>query len=156
MISTVLFRNLAAAVIAAALPLAVQADKIDGKYQHVLLFSIDGMHAADFQYCVNHGTCPTLARLGTKGVTFARTSTSRPSDSFPGLMALMTGGTPRTFGAFYDVAYDRVLAPPMTTTGNGLAAGTCRPGVANGTTTEFDEGIDLNQTLLNGDRKSTV
>ncbi len=38
--------------------------------------------------------------------------------SFPGLMALVTGGTPKTVGAFYDVAYDRVLAPPARTTGN--------------------------------------
>jgi hypothetical protein len=65
-------------------------------------------------------------------------------------MALMTGGTPRTYGAFYDVAYDRVLAPPQDTTGNGLAGGSCAPGVANGTTTEYDEGIDLDQTKLNG------
>ena len=43
-------------------------------------------------------------------------------------MALVTGGTPRTVGAFYDVAYDRVLAPPATTTGNGLPAGTCIDG----------------------------
>jgi hypothetical protein len=60
---------------------------------------------------------PTLAHLGLHGVNYDRTSTSRPSDSFPGLMVLMTGGTPRTVGAFYDVAYDRVLAPPQTTTG---------------------------------------
>ena len=115
----------------------------NSRYRHVLLISIDGMHAADYQSCVHHGTCPTLARLGANGVNYTRTSTSRPSDSFPGLMALMTGGTPRTYGAFYNVAYDRVLAPPQDTTGNGLAGGSCAPGVANGTTTEYDEGIDL-------------
>ncbi len=144
------FRALCAAAIASALPLAAPADPGSPQYRHVLLISIDGMHAADYRYCVAAGTCPTLAKLGTHGVTYDRTSTSRPSDSFPGLMALVTGGTPRTVGAFYDVAYDRVLAPPATTTGNGLAGGSCSPGVANGTTTEFDEGIDLNQTLLNG------
>ena len=37
-------------------------------------------------------------------------------------MGIVTGGTPRTVGAFYDVAYDRTLAPPATTTGNGVAA----------------------------------
>jgi hypothetical protein len=148
MVHKLLSRALAAMVVAAAgLPLAAQADHAQ---QHVLLISIDGMHAADYQRCVSNGTCPTLARLGLHGVTYDRTSTSRPSDSFPGLMALMTGGTPRTFGAFYDVAYDRVLAPPKETTGNGLAGGDCTPGVANGTTTEYEEGIDLNQTLLNG------
>jgi hypothetical protein len=127
--------------------------------RHVLLISIDGMHAVDFLNCstglaaVNGGApyCPTLAELGKNGVNYLNTSTSKPSDSFPGLMALMTGGSPRTVGAFYDVSYDRSLAPPTQTTGNGLAGGTCTPYAApTGTTTEFDEGIDLNQTLLNG------
>ena len=53
-------------------------------------------------------------------------------------------------GAFYDVAYDRVLAPPKRTTGNGVAGGACNSGVVNGTTTEFEEGIDLDQSKLNG------
>ena len=144
------FRALTVAAVAAALPMSAQADRGELRYRHVLLISIDGMHAADFKYCVSHGTCPALASLGSHGVNYTRTSTSRPSDSFPGLMALMTGGTPRTVGAFYDVAYDRVLAPPQVTTGNGLAAGGCASGVANGTTTEYDEGIDLDQTQLNG------
>ena len=65
-------------------------------------------------------------------------------------MALVTGGTPKTVGAFYDVAWDRVLAPPATTTGNGLAAGTCTPGKNNGTQTEYEEGDEINQLLLNG------
>src|SRR5215831_6788316 len=97
--------------------------------RHVLLLSIDGMHAVDYQNCVSAGTCPNLSSLGNKGVNYTRTSTSRPSDSFPGLMALVTGGTPRTVGAFYDVAYDRVLAPPQTTTWNGVAGGVCNPGI---------------------------
>lgn len=83
------------------------------------------------------------AALGKTAVNYTRTSTSRPSDSFPGLMALVSGGTPRTVGAFYDVAYNRVLAPPQNTTGNGVAGGACTPGVANGTTTEYEEGIDI-------------
>src|SRR5271167_1884794 len=101
---------------------------------------------------VNGGVpyCPNLEELGETGVNYLETSTSKPSDSFPGLMALVTGGSPRTVGAFYDVAYDRVLAPPTQTTGNGVAAGTCTPGVANGSTTEFDEGIDINKLALNG------
>jgi hypothetical protein len=65
-------------------------------------------------------------------------------------MALVTGGTPKSVGAFYDVAYDRILAPPQNTTGNGLAGGTCTQGRANGTTTEFEEGVEIDQTKLNG------
>jgi Type I phosphodiesterase / nucleotide pyrophosphatase len=120
------------------------------RVRHVLLISIDGMHAVDFKNCVEAKTCPHLAELGETGVTYTRTSTSRPSDSFPGLMALVTGGTPRTVGAFYDVAYDRVLAPPATATGNGLPAGNCVQGVNNGTQTEYEEGDDIDQTKLNG------
>jgi Type I phosphodiesterase / nucleotide pyrophosphatase len=118
--------------------------------RRVMLISIDGMRALDYENCVNGGYCPNLAGLGKNGVNYTRTSTSKPSDSFPGLMAIVTGGTPRTVGAFYDVAYDRVLAPPAKTTGNGVAAGACTVGVANGTTTEYEEGVDLDQSKLNG------
>jgi Type I phosphodiesterase / nucleotide pyrophosphatase len=127
--------------------------------RHVLLISVDGMHAVDFLNCshgvagVNNGAtyCPNLASLGTTGVNYVGASTSKPSDSFPGLMNLVTGATPRTMGIYYDVAYDRTLDPPAVTTGNGLAAGTCTAGAAaTGSTTEFDEGIDIDQTKLNG------
>ena len=118
--------------------------------RRVLLISIDGMHELDYENCVSGGSCPNLAALGKNGVNYTRTSTSKPSDSFPGLMALVTGGTPRTVGAFYDVAYDRVLAPPQKTTGNGVAGGACTPGTANGTTTEYEEGVDIDQSQLNG------
>lgn len=129
--------------------------------KRVLLISIDGMHALDYINCangisgVNGGQpyCPNLAALKATGVNYLQASTSKPSDSFPGLMALVTGGSPRTVGAFYDVAYDRSLDPPATTTGNGVAGspGACVANTApTGTTTEFDEGIDLDKTKLNG------
>src|ERR1700719_618904 len=124
--------------------------------RHVLLISIDGMHAVDFANCVASKTCPTLGELGESGVTYTRTTTSRPSDSFPGLMALVSGGTPRTVGAFYDVAYDRVLAPPKKTTGNGLPGEDlgnqyqCKEGQINGTQTEVEEGVEIDETKLNG------
>src|SRR4029077_13391342 len=85
--------------------------------RHVLLVSIDGMHALDYINCVSGGYCPNLAELGEHGVNFLDTSTSKPSDSFPGLTAIVSGSSPRAAGAFYDVAYDRVLAPPSTLTG---------------------------------------
>jgi hypothetical protein len=118
--------------------------------RHVLLISIDGMHAVDYANCVAANTCPNLAALGKNGVNYTRTTTSRPSDSFPGLMALVSGGTPRTVGAFYDVAYDRVLAPPKVATGNGLPAGTCTEGTINGTETEYEEGNEFDENKLNG------
>jgi Type I phosphodiesterase / nucleotide pyrophosphatase len=119
--------------------------------QHVLLVSVDGMHALDYLNCVQGGYCPHMAALGKNGVNYLNTSTSKPSDSFPGLMALMTGGTPRTMGVNYDVAFDRALNPPLDTTSNGLPGGSCTPGkIPSGTTTEYDEGIELNKNLLNG------
>ena len=138
-----------------------QEDHNRGGVQHVLLISIDGMHALDFINCAqgisgfNGGQpyCPNLAELAETGVNYLEASASKPSDSFPGLMALVSGGSPRTVGAFYDVAYDRSLDPPATTTGNGVAGapGLCTSGAPPmGTTTEFDEGIDINKLLLNG------
>jgi Type I phosphodiesterase / nucleotide pyrophosphatase len=138
-----------------------RADDDHAHIRNVLLISIDGMHALDFLNCsrgisgVNNGApyCPRLAQLAQRGVNYLDTSTSKPSDSFPGLMALVTGGSPRSVGAFYDVAYDRSLDPPVTTTGNGVAGapGLCSPGAPpTGSTTEFDEGIDINKLALNG------
>src|SRR5271157_5429664 len=134
------------------------SDQHGHEIERVLLISVDGMHAVDFANCSNgisgansgNPYCPNLAQLAQTGVNYVDTATSKPSDSFPGLMAIVTGGSPRTVGAYYDVAYDRFLAPPINTTGNGVAGGSCTPGVANGTRTEYDEGIDLNQSLLNG------
>jgi hypothetical protein len=129
------------------------------KISHVLLISVDGMHAVDYLNCargiagVNNGEpyCPNLASLGSTAVNYLETSTSKPSDSFPGLMAIVTGGSPKTVGVYYDVAYDRSLDAPAKTTGNGVAAGTCTPNTApTGTRTEYEEGIDLDQTLVNG------
>lgn len=129
------------------------------KIKHVLLLSIDGMHAVDFYNCahriagINGGNpyCPNMAALSETGINYVAASSSKPSDSFPGLIALVTGGTPKSTGAYYDVAYDRTLDAPAKTTGTGLAAGPCTPGAAaTGTTTDFDQGIDLDDTKLNG------
>jgi hypothetical protein len=101
---------------------------------------------------VNNGEpyCPNLAELGENAVNYVDTSTSKPSDSFPGLTAIISGSSPRTAGAFYDVAYDRVLAPPTITAGNGVAGGNCMKGQPHGTRTEYEEGIDKNQQFVNG------
>jgi hypothetical protein len=130
-----------------------------GKVKHVLLLSIDGMHAVDFYNCSrgvsgingDQPYCPNLAALGWTGINYVAASSSKPSDSAPGLAALVTGGTPKSTGIYYDVAYDRSLDPPTITTGTGLAGGNCTPyGPALGTTTDYDQGIDLDDTMLNG------
>lgn len=131
----------------------------NGKIKHVLLISIDGMHAVDFYNCshgitgVNSGApyCPNLSALSQTAINYVNTESSKPSDSFPGMAALASGGTPKTTGLYYDVAYDRSLAPPVIKTGSGLAGGVCTPYAPPlGTSTDFDQGIDLNDTLLNG------
>src|SRR5215469_1229301 len=115
-------------------------------FEHVLLISIDGMHSLDYLNCVKSGICPNLAALGKSGINYLAASTSKPSDSFPGLTAIVSGGSPRAEGVFYDVAYDRSLDPPAKDTGNGLvgAPGLCTSGAAPiGTSTEYEEGIDI-------------
>ena len=132
---------------------------LQGPIKRVLLISIDGMHAVDFLNCangvstVNNGApyCPALAALGKTGINYVAASTSKPSDSFPGLTAIVTGGSPALTGVYYDVAYSRNYDAPAKTTGNGVAAGPCTPfATPTGTTTEYEEGIDINQTKLNG------
>jgi Type I phosphodiesterase / nucleotide pyrophosphatase len=127
--------------------------------RRVLLISVDGMHAVDFANCANgisnanNGApyCPALAALGKKGVNYVAASTSKPSDSFPGLTAIITGGSPALTGVYYDVAYSRNYSAPAKTTGNGVQAGPCTPfGTPTGTTTEYEEGIDIDQTKVNG------
>src|ERR1700757_2845090 len=153
---------LGAGLLAASAGSQVHADRQGGynkgSIQHVLLISIDGMHALDFINCAqgisgfNGGApyCSNLAGLAETGVNYLTAATSEPSDSFPGLMALVSGGSPRTVGAFYDVAYDRVLAPPKIATGNGLPGGACNLNAINGTQTEYEEGDEIDQTQLNG------
>ena len=130
-----------------------------GHIKRVLLVSVDGMHAVDFANCangigsVNNGEpyCPNLAALGQTGINYVAASTSKPSDSFPGLTAIVTGGSPALTGVYYDVAYSRNYDAPAETTGNGLAAGPCTPNTPpTGTTTEYEEGIDIDQTQVNG------
>jgi len=154
----------AAAALAASICISAIAQDRDHEWdksriRHVLLISIDGMHAVDFTNCAqgiagaNGGKpyCPNLAALATTGVNYTAASTSKPSDSFPGLMTIVSGATPRTMGVYYDVAYDRSLDGPQVQTGNGNGPGPCTAGAApTGFTTEYEEGLDIDQTKING------
>ena len=127
--------------------------------KRVLLISVDGMHAVDFANCANgistanngEPFCPGIAALAQHGVNYVAASTSKPSDSFPGLTAIVTGGSPALTGVYYDVAYSRDLDGPKVITGNNNGPGPCSPGAApTGFTTEYEEGIDIDQSKLNG------
>src|SRR3984885_12837187 len=100
----------------AAVPAIAQDNSFaKGPIKHVLLISVDGMHAVDFANCANgistvnnrEPYCPALAALGQNGVNYVAASTSKTSDSFPGLTAIVTGGSPAFTGVYYDVAYSR-------------------------------------------------
>ena len=81
--------------VSAGLPAHSNADGDFGGegIKHVLLISIDGMHALDFINCaqgisgVNGGApyCPNLAALALTGVNYLEAATSEPSDSFSGI-----------------------------------------------------------------------
>jgi|HubBroStandDraft_6_1064221.scaffolds.fasta_scaffold10697_1 Type I phosphodiesterase / nucleotide pyrophosphatase len=118
--------------------------------KHVLLISVDGLHALDLANYVNAHQDSTLAKLSRSGITYTNASTSTPSDSFPGLAALVTGGSPITAGLWYDVTYNRALSPPATTTSLPITGGpNLCPNVV-GTAMAYDESIDIDLTKLNG------
>ena len=81
-------------------------------YDHVLLISIDGLHAVDLSNYITANPNSTLATLAKNGVRYPNALTTAPSDSFPGLLAPTTGGTSRSTGVFYDDSYDRLLFAP--------------------------------------------
>jgi hypothetical protein len=116
--------------------------------QHVLLISVDGLHALDLLNYVSTHQDSTLAALSRHGVTYTNNSTSTPSDSFPGLASLVTGGSPTTTGLWYDDTYNRALSPPVETDGLGNPGGAC-PGKI-GTNVAWDEAVDVDLTKLDG------
>jgi Type I phosphodiesterase / nucleotide pyrophosphatase len=134
--------------------IAAYADPDEGPLEsvhhvkHVLLISVDGLHALDLSNYVATHPDSTLADLSRHGVTYTNNSTSSPSDSFPGLASLVTGGSPVTTGLWYDDTYNRVLSPPALTDGLGNPGGSC-PGKI-GTNVAWDEAVDKDLTRLDG------
>ena len=112
---------------------AVAKDGSEKKFRHVLLISVDGLHALDVANFVESHHSSALAELSRHGITYSNARTPANSDSFPGLLALVTGGSPITHGLFYDVSYDRTMFDPTNTTCAGPP----------GNNMVFDESIDL-------------
>src|SRR4051812_3330350 len=107
-----------------------------GKAAHVLLLSIDGLHQFDLEMYVAAHPASALAGLVARGTQYTETTSSRPSDSFPGTLALTTGGSPSSTGIYYDVSWDDRLSPP------GSACAT------RGTVVPFDGAIDVDDTAV--------
>src|SRR5882757_7873933 len=80
--------------------------------RRVLLISIDGLHALDLAVFVRSHPNSALAQLSSSGITYTEASSSKPSNSFPGLLSLVTGGSPISTGVWYEGAYARSLSPP--------------------------------------------
>ncbi|MEY2396745.1 MAG: hypothetical protein QOF94_3090 [Acidobacteriaceae bacterium] len=111
--------TLLAAALACLLPSTAAAQS--GDIKHVLLISVDGMHALDVANYVAKNPQSALAELSSHGITYTNARTPANSDSFPGLLALVTGGSPISHGLFYDVSYDRTIYAPSNTSCSGGA-----------------------------------
>jgi len=120
--------TLAASLLGAATVGAAHA----ASYDHVLLISVDGLHQADLARFIESHHGSTLARLAKAGKIYQNAETTKPSDSFPGMLALVTGGTPAATGIYYDASWDRTLSP---------AGSDCSK---LGAAADFDEEIDIN------------
>ena len=118
----------------AAVEAAAWDDEDDAPFARVLLLSVDGLRAADLErYVATHQSSP-LAALSASGRTYTNAIATKPSDSFPGTLAMVTGGTPRSTGVYYDDGYDRSLVPA---TGACVAGGT-----APGTRAQWKQNLD--------------
>jgi hypothetical protein len=125
------FALLVVALMASALP-AQDAPGSGIGVSHVLLISVDGLHALDVSRFIESHPQSALAELARHAVTYTNARTPANSDSFPGLLALVTGGSPISHGLFYDVSYDRSVFDPTNTTCSGKV----------GNMMVFDETID--------------
>jgi predicted AlkP superfamily pyrophosphatase or phosphodiesterase len=125
-------RMLSVAAVVAFIWAGVAQAASNSNIKHVLLISVDGMHALDVANYVQKHPNSALAQLAQTGITYSNARTPSNSDSFPGLLALITGGSPVSHGLFYDVSYDRTVFDPTNTTCSGGA----------GNLMVFDESID--------------
>jgi hypothetical protein len=107
--------------------------------QHVLLISVDGLHQSDLAWYIQTHPHSTLAKLAAQGVDYSAAFTPFPSDSFPGMVGLATGGNPRSTGIYYDDTWNHNIFPAGTTNCSGPAPG--------GEVTYF-EALDLNLGAL--------
>jgi hypothetical protein len=105
--------------------------------KHVLLLSVDGLHQTDLAYYVAQHPHSALATLVAKGTNFTNAHTTFPSDSFPGMVAQLTGGGPGTTGVYYDDTFNHGLLPPGT-----VDCSTAAPGTEVGWTEAADRSQD--------------
>src|SRR5258708_1446963 len=64
----------------------------DHKIRHVLVISIDGMHALDFALWTKSNPVSALANLAARGVNYTNATTNKPSDSILATVGIFSGG----------------------------------------------------------------
>lgn len=106
--------------------------------RHVLVISVDGMHALDLALWVKSNPNSSLGQLSAAGVQFTNAYSTKPVDSIPGTVGIFTGASPSTGGMYYDDAWHRGWFAPANTTCAG----------APGTIVDLKQGIDVNPNLL--------
>ena len=84
---------------------------VSDDYEHVLLISVDGLHAVDLTKWIEAHPDSHFAKLAKTGIVYPNAFASAPSDSFPGMIAQVTGASPKTAGLYYDDSFDRTLYP---------------------------------------------
>ncbi len=137
-------RPLVGAACAAALCLGTTAPQawadglVSGQIKHVLLLSVDGLHDADLTAYAAAHVGSAMAALTAHGIHYSAAKSALPSDSFPGLLAIVTGGSPKSTGVYYDDSYDRALSAP------GSDCST------HGTEVVYDESIDIKTDAIDG------
>ena len=130
-----------ALAITASVATSAGAGAQPGTVEHVLLISVDGLHESDVAQCVADNLCPTIAALQTGGTSYSKVSTSKPSDSSPGIVALATGATPKLSGVYYDDSYDRTMFTPPAQLPTGTVQDCSAP---PGAETQYFENLDVN------------
>ena len=118
-------------------------------YKHVLLISVDGMHAIDLANWIQVHPASNFAKLAGSGAIYPNNFTTAPSDSYPGMIAQATGATPKTAGLFYDDSYDRTVYPSKASyTSQGLADPGCT-GSPGAEVTNFED-LDYSYNFTTG------
>ena len=135
----------------AAEALYITQPAVTKDYEHVLLISVDGMHAVDLANWVHAHPTSNFAALANNGVVYPNAFTTAPSDSYPGMIAQVTGGTPKSAGLFYDDSYDRTVYPSAAsyTSQNQPDPGcTGTPGAELTNFEELDKSYDFSTALV--------
>src|SRR5437016_5810130 len=84
-------------------PLAGAAER---DAQRVVVISVYGLLAVEVERFIASYPLSALVEVALHAVRYTAASTSMPSYSFPGLLSIVTGGSPASADVFYVVSWD--------------------------------------------------